>query len=258
MHTSPILLECKGKGKGLRYLVQRQWPNRQRWPSYYMDRRTWKVADCMDQTRNLSHRKLSTNHVRHGTPHVIVNTWMCSVTDKIVHETQVRNCNADYAVRNPHSQWRRRKNCQRWGRKPFQSLPYPSLSSLSISLSLFLFPSLSEEVIQVVDLPHAGVGPHTQDTPFKIKKIPSTSRCKARLLTSRETNAQAPQTLFSFLVLNVAQWVESRDTSSATSIWSCSPLVFPCKCVCMPGPDVSDRTLALAKTDSRRWHAWQT
>ena len=78
------------------------------------------------------------------------------------------------------------------GPQAFSVSPLPSPPP-PLSLSLFLFPSLSEEAIQVVDPPQAGVGPHTQDTPFKIKKTLQTSRCKARLLTRRGTNAgQAP------------------------------------------------------------------
>ena len=67
------------------------------------------------------------------------------------------------------------KKLSKVGPQAFSVSPLPlslSLSLSSLSLSLFLFPSLSEEVIQV-DLPHAGVGPHTQDAPFKIKKNPS-------------------------------------------------------------------------------------
>ena len=76
--------------------------------------------------------------------------------------------------------------------------PLSSLSlSLSLSLFLCLFPSraLSEEalMIQVVDLPQAGVGPHTQDTPFEIKKTPSNFSVQS-VLADQKRN-ERPSTL---------------------------------------------------------------
>ena len=94
------------------------------------------------------------------------------------------------------------KKCQRWGCKPFRSLPFPSLLSplsLSLSLSLFLFPSLSEEAIQVVDLPQAGVGPHTQDTPFKLnKKLFELLGAKRACLPEEERTPKHPRQSFHF------------------------------------------------------------
>ena len=77
--------------------------------------------------------------------------------------------------------------------------PPPPLSlSLSISLSPFLFPSLSEEAIQVVDLLQAGVDPHTQDTPFKIKKNLELLGAKRACGPEEELTPKHPRQSFHF------------------------------------------------------------
>ena len=136
-----------------------------------------------------------------------------------------------------------------------------SLSSLSppplFSLSLFLFPSLSEEAIQVVDLPQAGVGPHTQDTPFKILKKPSNFSVQSALADQKRN--ERPSTLDSLFISgpkgSSLSWISRHVFCDLDMIMLSSRFSLQAHAGTRRQWPA---TLALAKTDSRRGHAWQT
>ena len=116
------------------------------------------------------------------------------------------------------------EKCQRWGRKPFQSLPYPSPLSLSLSVSLSVRGSYSSS--RSTSSRSRPAHPRYAFQNLKKKPFKLLGAKRACWPEEERTPAKHRREFFSYLVRKEAHWVECRDTSSATSIWSCSPLVF--------------------------------